>query len=152
MGEPVGHHRTFRAMGSPCELRYHVPASTDAEQVCALAMAEVERLEARYSRYREDSFLSRINRVAATGGRIEVDEETAGLLRYADTCYRQSDGMFDITSGLLRKAWRFDRDELPDPDTITSLLRRIGWDRVGWSGSTLHFPPGMEIDFGGIVK
>ncbi len=152
MGEPVGHHWTFRAMGSPCELQCHVPPSLDAEHVYALAAAEVERLEARYSRYREDSFLSQINRVAEAGGRIEVDEETAGLLRYADTCYRQSDGLFDITSGLLRKAWRFDRDELPDPDRITALLRRVGWDRVNWTGSTLHFSPGMEIDFGGIVK
>ena len=105
------------------------------------------------SRYRPDSLISEINRVAATGGEIEVDAETAGLFDYADTCYRQSDGLFDITSGVLRRAWRFDHGELPDQSLIDELLEMVGWDKLRWHGPHLSFPlPGMEIDLGGVVK
>ena len=51
-------------MGSPCEVQLYASTLAEAEQVAALAVAEVERLEALYSRYREDSLLSAINRTA----------------------------------------------------------------------------------------
>ncbi len=143
----------FKAMGTPCEIQLFAKSQTLAKQVADTAIADVQRLEARYSRYRPDSFLSAINKVAAGGGSIEVDAETAGLLDYAATCYQQSEGVFDITSGLLRKAWRFDTGTLPDRQTIAALLAHIGWHHVDWHKPVLAFTmPGMEIDFGGIVK
>jgi thiamine biosynthesis lipoprotein len=143
----------FKAMGSPCEVQLFAPNDKEASRVAALVIADVERLEALYSRYRADSFLSEINRVAATGGAIAVDDETAHLLDYAATCHAQSDGMFDITSGILRRAWRFDRDQPPDAAQIAALLNRVGWHRLRWEPPVLSFPAaGMEIDFGGIVK
>lgn len=143
----------FKAMGSPCEIQLFAPAPESAREIADLAIAEVNRLEARYSRYRDDSFLSAINRVAAGGGSITVDTETAGLLDYAATCYAQSEGLFDITSGVLRKAWRFPLSRLPDGAEIRRLLERTGWHRVRWDPPVLEFPtPGMEIDFGGVVK
>lgn len=142
----------FKAMGSPCEIQLYAADARQARAFADLAIADVERLEARYSRYRADSLLSKINLVAAAGGTIDVDEETARLLHYADTCHRESDGRFDITSGLLREVWRFDRKALPDPARIEALLQRIGWPRVRWEAPRLHFPPGMELDLGGVVK
>lgn len=140
-------------MGSPCELQLYAESRAEADRVAQLAMADVHRLESRYSRYRDDSLLSAINRVAAAGGSLSVDEETAGLLSYAATCHRESGGLFDITSGILRRAWRFSEGRLPDPAHIQSLLDRIGWQRVRWNPPLLEFPvPGMEIDFGGVVK
>lgn len=146
------HSVTFAAMGSPCEVRLYARDGEHATRVFEAARSEVERLEQRYSRYRDDSLLSRINRVAALGESIEVDAETLSLLDYADTCYRQSDGLFDITSGLLRTAWRFDRQQIPEASRIDALLARIGWEKVERRGSRLRFAPGMELDFGGIVK
>ncbi len=143
----------FNAMGSPCEIQLYALTHAEALRVAELAVADVSRLEARYSRYRSDSFLSAINRVAASGGRITVDEETAGLLNYALACYQQSDGLFDISSGILRRAWRFDLGALPDESQIQALLAKIGWHKVRWKAPILEFPvPGMEIDFGGVVK
>lgn len=148
------HRRTpFKAMGSPCEIQLFAPSEAQAKRVSDLVIAEVERLEALYSRYRDTSFLSKINRRAAEGGTIELDPETAQILNYAQACYAASDGMFDITSGILRRAWRFDRNEPPDPALIESLLDRVGWHKLTWDPPNLSFPvPGMEIDFGGIVK
>jgi thiamine biosynthesis lipoprotein len=140
-------------MGSPCEIQLYARRRAEANRISAMVIADVQRLEARYSRYREDSFLSAINRVAAAGGRISVDNETAGLLNYADTCHRESGGLFDITSGILRRVWRFDRGTLPDQGEVRTLLDKIGWHRVRWTPPVLEFPAaGMEIDFGGVVK
>ncbi|MEX2207452.1 MAG: FAD:protein FMN transferase [Myxococcota bacterium] len=140
-------------MGSPCELQLFADDPVIARRAAALAIAGVRRLEARYSRYRDESFLSEINRVAAAGGRIAVDGETAALLDYAASCHRESEGLFDITSGVLRRAWRFDRGQPPDAAQVESLLERVGWLRVVWERPVLAFPvPGMELDLGGVVK
>jgi FAD:protein FMN transferase len=143
----------FKAMGSPCEIRLYAGGRRRAERVADAVKSEVGRLEARYSRYRSDSDLSAINRVAAAGGEIEVDSETAGLLDYAATCWRESGGLFDISSGVLRRLWRFDSGALPNAADLKDLLGRVGWHRVRWESPLLAFPePGMEIDFGGVVK
>ena len=94
-------------MGSPCAIQLYAGSQKKAKCAAQAAIDDVQRLESIYSRYRDDSFLSEINRVAAVGGKISVDEETAGLLDYAATCYQQSDGLFDITLGILRQAWNF---------------------------------------------
>lgn len=140
-------------MGSPCAIQLYACDEETGSQVAALAINDVERLESLYSRYRDDSFLSEINRVAAIGGSITVDDETAGLLDYADTCYRQSDGLFDITSGILRKVWDFKSGSLPEARAIETIREKIGWHHVTWEKPVLSFGiPGMEIDFGGVVK
>lgn len=143
----------FKAMGTPCEIQLYAESASAARRVSNLVQADIERLEARYSRYRESSFLSEINRVAATGGEIAVDAETASLLDYAQTCFIESEGLFDITSGLLRQVWNFRADSLPAEASIEALLARIGWQRLQWESPVLKFPlAGMEIDLGGVVK
>ncbi len=140
-------------MGCDCNLQLHAPNEADACHAATAAMAEIARIEARYSRYRPDSEIARINAVAETGGIVDVDAETAGLLTYAYACFGKSGGLFDISSGLLRRAWDFSLPRLPDPDTLAMLLRRVGLDKTDWDNPRLTFKsPGMEIDFGGIGK
>ena len=116
-----------------------------------LAEQEVERIESKYSRYRADSLLSRINN--AEGAVCAIDAETFALMQYADQCWRLSDGFFDITSGVLRRAWTFDgSDNIPASDQIDALLPYIGWDKVTLSPDSIALQPGMEIDFGGLGK
>lgn len=143
----------FKAMGSPCAIQLYALGAKKGERAAQSAIDDVRRLEALYSRYREDSFLSEINRTASLGGRISVDDETAGLLDYADTCYRQSGGLFDITSGILRRVWDFKSGKLPDSWAIDGIMEKIGWHQLKWERPVLAFDtPGMEIDFGGVVK
>jgi thiamine biosynthesis lipoprotein len=143
----------WKAMGSPCELQLFARDHDMSRRAAARATRDVERLEARYSRYQSTSFLSEINRVAARGGRIEVDDETAALLDYAASCHRESEGLFDVTSGVLRRAWRFERGEPPDTEQVQALLERVGWQRLSWARPWLAFPvAGLELDFGGVVK
>jgi len=143
----------FSAMGTECCLHLYSSSLSSAKAIAFSAIQEVLRIEAYYSRYRADSFLSQINLAAQQGNAIEVDDETAGLLDYAYACHKKSDGLFDITAGILRKAWNFSVLHLPEQAEIDRLLPLIGLDKVQWQSPRLSFPvPGMELDFGGIGK
>jgi thiamine biosynthesis lipoprotein len=138
-------------MASPCEV--HVPGADHetAEHVFAAVVAETRRIEQKFSRYRPDNVIYRIN--TAQGEPVAVDEETAGLLDYADRLFEISGGLFDITSGALRKVWRFDgSDRVPHASDVRKVLQRVGWKRARWQPPVLTLEPGMEIDFGGIGK
>ena len=141
----------FQAMASPCEVHVGDADRAIAERVAALAAAEAQRIEAKFSRYRRGNIIDTIN---TAGGRpIVVDDETARLLDYATRLHELSDGMFDITSGVLRRAWRFDgSDRVPSAEAVAALLPIVGWDKVSWRAPELTLPPGMEIDLGGIGK
>jgi len=141
----------FSAMASPCEVHARCADRRVAEDIGAVSCAETGRIEAKFSRYRDDSVVQTINR--SDGARIAVDDETARLLRYAGRCYELSEGRFDVSSGVLRRAWVFDgREASPDTRLIESLLERVGWSKIEFDGSAIRVPPGMEIDLGGIGK
>jgi thiamine biosynthesis lipoprotein len=147
------HTRSFAAMGTRCGLHLYADGPNAAEHAFSAAIDELRRIESRYSRYRHDSYLSHINRVAQAGGSLEVDDETAGLLNYAFAAWQRSQGLFDITSGLLRQAWDFKSGRLPEQESLDQLLPRVGLDKVRWDPPHLCFTrPGMELDFGGIAK
>lgn len=137
-------------MGSPCELRLY----GDPEgRVARAALAEIARLERKYSRYRDDSLTSRINRSAGSAEGIRVDAETGGLLDYASIANRESGGLFDLSSGILRRAWDLHSGRLPSQEEIDALLPCVGWSKFGWRRPWLRLPlAGMELDFGGCVK
>ena len=147
------HRSDFRAMGSPCALHLYAASLARAEALAARCRDEISRLERKYTRYRDDSLTAEINRSAGNERGILLDEETASLLDYADTAHHQSDGLFDITSGVLRRAWDFRSGRLPEPGRVESLLEKVGWRRVCWDRPRLVLPlPGMQLDFGGFVK
>ena len=144
-------HGTFKAMASPCEVIIETDDHNEAEQIAKVVAAEAWRIEQKFSRYRDDNITYKIN--TSNGEAIEVDDETARLLDFSDQLFQMSDGMFDVTSGVLRKAWRFDQsDNIPDQHQIEELLPIIGWDKVSWNNPDLKLVSGMEIDLGGIGK
>ncbi len=146
-------HRTnFAAMACHCEVVLAGVSDGEATAAAREAIAEVARIETKYSRYRADSLLSRIN-AQAGGEPVACDDETLMLLEFADTLHRASEGLFDITAGVLRRAWNFKQPRVPSADEMAPLLRLIGWPRVQRQGAFVRLPePGMEIDFGGFGK
>lgn len=148
---PEGHVFSFRAMASPCEIRVD---SHDRELVArlgGLAEAEALRIERKFSRYRDDNLIARIN--AADGEAVEVDAETAMLIDYADSCHKLSKGLFDITSGVLRRIWRFDgSDRVPTRKQVLEIMALVGWGKAHWRRPFLTLRRGMEIDLGGLGK
>ena len=85
----------------------------------------LQKLEQRYSRYRPDSLVSMINRRAGSKRFTPVDEETLGLLDFAEQLWKASEGLFDITSGPLRRAWHFQGVGCRDPSKFH--LRGTCW-------------------------
>ncbi len=141
----------FSAMASPCEVLIRCNNRSDAEDLASLSFAETKRIEQKFSRYRDDNIVFEINN--SDGAAVEVDDEMARLLNYADQIHKLSGGLFDITSGVLRRAWRFDGSQAkPDAALIKSLLAKVGWGKVNWDGKYLTMRPGMEIDLGGVGK
>jgi thiamine biosynthesis lipoprotein len=141
----------FRAMGGPCEVLVETDHEHEAREVSRVVVACAERIERKFSRYLADNVVARINR--ADGATLHVDEETANLLDFAARVNELSGGMFDITSGVLRRAWTFDGGaHLPSQAEIAALLPLVGWPKVRWSRPCLTLLPGMQIDLGGIAK
>jgi len=141
----------FSAMASPCELLLGRVDRDLALELGAVAEAEARRIEMKFSRYRADSVVGWIHQ--RRGSLVEVDEETASLLDFAQRCFELSDGLFDITSGPLRRVWHFDgSDQVPAAEAIAQLLPLIGFQKLSWKPPWLRVPPEMEIDFGGIGK
>lgn len=146
------HSISFKAMGSRCELKLYLPTEK-ASQIGQQVISLVQQLEAKYSRYQHTSITSKINASAGKPKPVKLDEETAKLIDYAAVLHQQSDGLFDITSGILRKAWNFKSNQLPPQDQIEQLLPLIGWHLVEWEAPYIRLPKTlMEIDFGGYVK
>ncbi len=142
----------FAAMASECEVRLAAASEAHANELAQAAIEEVSRIEWFFSRYRPDSALSQVN-AAAGQGAVAVDAETESLLAYAGTLYESSDGRFDITSGVLRRAWNFQYPRLPLPHELAPVLALVGWDRVRLTPGHVELPvAGMELDFGGFGK
>ncbi|OUV66174.1 MAG: hypothetical protein CBC82_02285 [Cellvibrionales bacterium TMED122] len=148
--------RRFKAMGGPCRVVIDSTAEGAFAWLDGL-FAEVEQLvaalEQRYSRYRDDSLVSLINRRAGSPQRTKIDEETIALLGLAEALWETTGGLFDITSGPLRRAWDFRSVGPARPECIEAARDLIGWEHLDWQGPYLRLPlKGMELDFGGIVK
>jgi thiamine biosynthesis lipoprotein len=141
----------FQAMACPCEILLDTSNPTLMAELLNIAQLEAERIESKYSRYRSGNVVDRIN--SSHGQKVEVDDETAALLDYAANNYELSDGLFDITTGILRKIWRFDGTEkIVPPKELDQVRARMGWDKVLWKRPFIQLPEGFEIDFGGICK
>jgi FAD:protein FMN transferase len=141
----------FRAMATPCEVRLETADAEIAGRALRAAEMEARRIEAKFSRYLPESVISRIN--TSNGKEIEVDQETAHIVDFAAHCFELSDGLFDITSGVLRRIWRFDgSDRVPTQDEVGALRQFVGWKKVSWNPPIIRLPAGAEIDLGGLGK
>ncbi|OOV86725.1 hypothetical protein BTA35_0211740 [Oceanospirillum linum] len=144
-------------MASDCELLIDLPEERIgfAKHLADIAVREVWRIEQKYSRYQDSNTFTRIHQ--QTGRWQNIDEETYRLLAFADQGWQISDGLFDLTSGVLRSVWSFDgKSQPPSQADLDQLLPRIGWFKLDYrktgDKAELLLPEDMELDFGGIGK
>ena len=144
------HRVSFKAMGGPCEI--DLAGVENPENLIELAVAEVKRIEQKYSRYVADSLIGRINAQAGLDWVI-CDPETSSLFDYANHLHEISHGLFDITSGVLRQVWDFNKKQVPAPERLKKVLPLIGWTKVERRGHAIRLKhAGMQIDLGGFGK
>lgn len=146
------HRLPFKAMGSACEVVLAAASLEEAQVLGQAAIDEVLRIERKYSRYTSESVIAQINRQAALAP-VACDDETWSLFQFASQLFEKSDGLFDITSGVLRKAWNFKQAQVPSADMLDNLLPLIGWQKVIMKDQRIALPlQGMEVDLGGFGK
>jgi len=144
----IGH---FSAMACPCEILIETTDRQHATCLTDKAFHEARRIEQKFSRYRDDNIIHQIN--TSAGKATRVDEETALMLDFAQQCYELSEGKFDITSGVLRKIWKFDgSDNIPEQQQVKQLIQQVGWNKIKWESPCIRMPANMEIDLGGTGK
>ena len=139
-------------MGCPCELRLAAADRSLANEVAVICTSESQRFESKYSRYLTDSVTSQVNNASGLHP-VTIDPEVAAILDYSGVCYVQSEGLFDITSGVLRQLWNKNMRRLPTDSELEFYLDKVGWKKVEISANEVFLPiKGMQLDFGGVVK
>ncbi len=139
-------------MGCPCEIRLLHQDGRLIDTGLAECLAEVRRFE-----QNTPVILTRVSSarliVHQAAGRFQWTRRPAGLLNYAGVHYEQSDGLFDITSGVFREIWHLGITRLPTEAQLGRCLERVGWDKVVLGNDSIELEvPGAQIDLGGVVK
>jgi thiamine biosynthesis lipoprotein len=146
---------SFPALGTVCEVQYAAPGG-DAQAAAfeRAATGWVNAFEAKYSRFRPDSLVSRIN---AAAGRdwTAVDAEMEVMLRLCDTLHFMTQGVLDPTALPLIRLWNYkaENPRVPSAPEIAAARALVGWKKVQRSPGRVFLPePGMALDFGGFGK
>ena len=145
---------TWSALGTRCEVQYAATSSAQAQAFETAAVAWVAAFEAKYSRFRPDSLLSRIN-AAAGRAPVAIDAEMEGLLALCDRLHFMTQGVLDPTALPLLRLWDYKAPSprLPAEAEIVAAQRLVGWTQVQRTPSHGCLPePGMALDFGGFGK
>jgi thiamine biosynthesis lipoprotein len=146
-------HCSLHAMGTDV----HVLVVDGDDGDLHWAHDEIERLEGRWSRFRADSDVARINRRA--GAWVEVAPETVDLLAAAVEAWHRTAGAFDPLLGASLAALGYDRSfEQIDrsgagrPGALTPPARQAADLDVDEARSRARVAPGRVLDLGGIAK
>lgn len=129
---------------------------TGAQEMAHAALDRIDSLEDQLSVYREESEVSRLNRLAVESP-IPVAENLFDLLVLSRELHRQTEGAFDIAIGALIKTWGFYHraGRVPGDAELAAARGRIGMEhiRLDPSARTVAFDrAGMEINLGSIGK
>jgi thiamine biosynthesis lipoprotein len=113
-----------------------------------------KREDRRFSRFRDDSELTAVNRSA--GSWIEVSSVFLELTRRALSWAERSEGLFDPTvlGSMVQHGYDRDFDELiaGARDVLSPPLACGQWREVELRADAVRTPPGVGLDFGGIAK
>ncbi len=142
------------ALGTQCEVQYVCADAAAARAFEAETVAWVGAFERKYSRFRPDSLVSRIN-AAAGGGWTEVDAEMDGFLDLCASLHHLSGGILDVTALPVMRLWDYKsaQPRVPALAEITAARRLVGWAKVERRPRGIRLPlAGMAIDFGGWGK
>ncbi len=144
----------FRAMGTSCQLIYRPPSRKQGMAFRDAALAWLTDFEAKYSRYRDTSMISAINRAAGESW-VETDAELDGIFALCDHYHWSTGGVFDPSSLPLLRLWshQVEQPTVPSDAAIAAALKLVGWNRVQRQPGRVYLPEkGMAIDLGGIGK
>ncbi len=147
---------SIHAMATRFELVLHGEDEVRLRAAGEEALREIERVEEQLSRYRRESEIATLNRLAAHHP-VRVSPPLFRLLEDCRQFTAATAGAFDVTIGPLMRAWRFTEGSggLPTPEDLEAARAVTGIEHLIFDpGSfTIAFDlPGVEIDLGGYGK
>ncbi len=126
----------------------------EGDRVFMLIKREVTRIEGKLSRFRPESDVSEMNRIAKSND-CRLDDELFDIMKACILCNDITGGAFDVTLRPMMDYWKNNRlGELPNSEwedlRVTLGMKNIHMDE---SAKTIRFSsPKLEIDLGGFGK
>ncbi len=133
------------------------PGEPSIPQLRTEIEALLEQVNDEMSTWREDSDISRFNRLPA-GDAMVVPESFAHVLDMALRVAELTEGAYDPTVGPLVNLWGFGppqrHDHAPDPEDVAETLERVGYQRLSFEREQRQLiqPGGLFLDFSSIAK
>lgn len=144
----------FKALGTNCRIQYTATNNDHAATFAREAVHWLAHFEGKYSRFRETSLISEINRNAGERW-TEIDEEVESIFAICDDLNFMTQGVLDPTMLPLIHLWDYRRTHtaLPTDDEIEETRRLVGWSKAQRRPGEVYLPEaGMALDLGGFGK
>ena len=106
-------------------------------------LAEVERFDRAYSRFKDDSLIGQLNR---TGVLLHPPRELLEMFAWSHELYDVSDGAFDVSVGGVLHAQGYGSRAQAAP------IAEDFWQHITYNEREIRLPPGATIDNGGYGK
>lgn len=146
-------------MGSLVTIQLYAESEAAAAAAAAAAFDRIEELNRIMSDYMPQSELNRLSNSAGSGESVKVSEPLYEVLLESVRISKMTNGAFDVTIGLLTRAWRMIRmlpePELPDREELEQMLARTGYHFIHIDEENRAVTlkkEGMRLDLGGIAK
>lgn len=146
----------FSALGTTVEGGIRTDPVTGRALFQQLKQA-IADFEQRFSRFRDDSELSKVNRAA--GWPIRVSDEMLDLLRAARRAWEETDGLIDptigralVSAGYHRSFEHLSKDTDPSGVPFVAPIASFADVRVDEAKKTVTLSPSVTLDPGGIGK
>lgn len=146
--------KTDSIMGTEVTITVVAGTRKDGEAAIDAGMAELRRLDAMMSLYKDSSEITKVN-LAAGKGPVAVSPEMIEVVEHAAKISTLSNGVFDITVGPLVVLWqmRLKEGTVPTDREIGRVRALVNYRNiiVDRNASTIYLrKSGMIMDFGGM--
>jgi thiamine biosynthesis lipoprotein len=140
------------AMGTRISVSVWLDQPAIAKKAIAEVMAEMQRIDQKFSPYIESSELSKLNRLAAKEPQ-QASDEMLLLINTATKVSELTQGAFDITFASVGHLYDYREKKQPSSAEIKSKQAAIDYRQVLIKEKTVSFRhPDIVIDLGGIAK
>lgn len=141
-----------KVLGKACHLVV-ANVSGDGQNHLDIALAELQRLESKFSSYQASSVVSQINQRAGSSTFTELDPESRSLFQYVEAVWSESLHLFDPTTRVLSDCYA---TGVQGQDLLSQLKARlplVGWSKLEFNEQGVRLPePGMVIDLNTCIR
>ncbi|ONF45192.1 FAD:protein FMN transferase ApbE [Marinobacter lutaoensis] len=155
--------KVWEISGAVFGTTYHINVVLAGDESRLEPLAEgieqaLETVDAAMSTWREDSELSRLNRLEDQSRWVSVSEPLYEVLAKAQEVSRLTDGAFDVTIGPVVNLWGFGPEarpeHVPDEAELATMLARTGYEKLELRADppAVRANPAQYIDLSAIAK